>query len=106
MYSLNILEVNDTRIGGGESVAVGSHIIISCVIRLLNKYHLNSEKKSFVVEVGGEATGLVEGVMGMRVGGKRTIQGPAKWWYGADASPEGILPDISLVFEVELLEVI
>ena len=105
MYAQNILEVNDTKLGGGDSVMAGSRVVISCAIRLINKYHLNSEKKTFIVEDGGEVAGLVEGIKGMRVGGRRIIQGPARWWYGEDASPEGVPSNIGLVFEVELLAV-
>jgi FKBP-type peptidyl-prolyl cis-trans isomerase len=101
----NVLEVKDTRIGGGDLVMTGSHVVINCVIRLINKYHLMSEKKTFVVEEGGEAGGLVEGLIGMKVGGKRTIQGPARWWYGEDATPEGIPSNVGLMFEVELLAI-
>ncbi len=52
------------------------------------------------------APGFREGVMGMKVGGKRTLYLPPALGYGQQGTPGGpIPPNAALVFEVELLDV-
>lgn len=106
MHTLQVLEIIDTRLGNGDIAVIGSRVTVKCVARLINARYLDSKKKSFVLKEGEEAEGLVEGILGMRVGGKRTIEAPARWWYGEDGSPEGIPSNVGLVFEVELLKVV
>jgi FKBP-type peptidyl-prolyl cis-trans isomerase FkpA len=50
--------------------------------------------------------GFEQGVLGMRVGGRRRIYVPSQLGYGAQGAPQGgIPPNAALVFEVELLSV-
>ena len=44
--------------------------------------------------------------MGMKVGGKRTLQGPAHLAYGERSMGAHITPNSNLRFEIELLEVL
>ena len=63
----------------------------------------------FVLGVGRAIKGLDEGILGMRVGGKRLIMIPAELAYGKKGMSENrkqiIPPDSPVMFEVELLEV-
>jgi FKBP-type peptidyl-prolyl cis-trans isomerase len=60
---------------------------------------------SFPLGAGRVIRGWDEGVVGMRVGGKRTLIIPADMAYGARGAGGVIPPDATLIFEIELLEV-
>jgi peptidylprolyl isomerase len=63
------------------------------------------EPFSFRVGEGEVIKGWDEGVLSMKVGGKRRLLVPAKLGYGDSGSPPVIPPGATLLFEVELLRV-
>jgi FKBP-type peptidyl-prolyl cis-trans isomerase FkpA len=65
------------------------------------------ESNSFPFKLGTNAVipGFEQGVTGMKVGGKRTIEVPASLGYGARGTSSGIPPDNGLVFEISLTKV-
>jgi FKBP-type peptidyl-prolyl cis-trans isomerase len=60
----------------------------------------------FVLNTGQVIAGWDEGVRGMRVGGERSLVIPPHLGYGEDGSGGAIPPDATLIFEIELLDLV
>jgi len=64
-----------------------------------------NEPFGFPLGVGYVIPGWDQGVVGMRVGGKRRLTVPSALGYGAHGAGGVIPPHATLIFEIELLEV-
>jgi FKBP-type peptidyl-prolyl cis-trans isomerase FkpA len=64
------------------------------------------EPLAFRLGAGRVIRGWDEGVVGMREGGTRVLRLPAEYAYGSRGAGNRIPPGASLVFEVELVEVL
>lgn len=103
------LKIEDLRVGDGESPKPGQTISVNYVGTLEDGTEFdNSYKKGgpvdFRIGVGQVIKGWDEGLMGMKVGGKRRLFIPSKLGYGAVPRPK-IPPNSNLLFEIELLDV-
>jgi FKBP-type peptidyl-prolyl cis-trans isomerase len=103
------LKIEDIRVGDGPSPQPGQTITVNYVGTLENgKEFDNSYKKGapvdFRIGVGEVIKGWDEGLMTMKVGGKRKLFIPSNLAYAARGRP-GIPPNSNLIFEIELLGV-
>ncbi len=95
--------------GDGEEATEGSSVTVNYTGWLTNNVKFDSSLDSgqpftFTLGTGGVIAGWDEGVVGMKVGGKRQLVIPAELGYGETGG--GIIPpNATLIFEVELLEV-
>ena len=104
------LKYTDDVVGSGESPSKGKRVRVHYTGRLTNgkKFDSSVDRKEpfeFTIGVGQVTRGWDEGVMSMKVGGKRQLTIPADLGYGARGAPPVIPPNAELVFEVELLGV-
>lgn len=109
------LTKTDTVVGTGTAAAVGNTITVYYTGYLYNsnvsdfkgaKFDgtVSGSPATFTLASGSLIEGWVQGVPGMKVGGKRTIIFPASLGYGA--SGQGSIPGgAGLVFDIELVAV-
>jgi len=108
---MNELEITDVVIGGGKEAVKGALITTEYRGFLNDGTQFDSSYdrgKAFqcVIGTGRVIKGWDQGIMGMKVGGKRKLFVPAHLAYGERKIGELIVPNSDLSFEIELLEVL
>jgi peptidylprolyl isomerase len=104
------LKYSDEVVGSGDSPSKGKKVRVHYTGRLTNgkKFDSSHDRKEpfeFTIGVGQVIRGWDEGVMSMKVGGKRQLTIPPDLGYGARGAPPVIPPNAELIFDVELLGV-
>jgi FKBP-type peptidyl-prolyl cis-trans isomerase len=105
------LEVEDLVVGTGRQVNAGDTVHVQYTGTLTNgkkfdsSYDHGGEPFKFAVSKGEVIKGWDQGVIGMKVGGKRRLRIPSDLGYGERGSPPNIPPGAGLVFEVELVSI-
>ena len=105
------LQVEDLLVGEGKAVVKGALITAhySGFLEDGSKFDSSHDRgKPFqcVIGTGRVIKGWDQGLMGMRVGGRRRLFVPAHLAYGERQVGALIKPHSNLVFEIELLEVL
>jgi FKBP-type peptidyl-prolyl cis-trans isomerase FkpA len=112
------LQVIDRKVGEGVSVAAGDPVAVHYTGYFWSATAPDSKGEKFdssipkvvpfgfLVGAGRVIKGWDEGLIGMSVGGQRTLIIPADKAYGSQGSPNGIPPNAALVFDIELMSII
>jgi peptidylprolyl isomerase len=105
------LQVMDIQPGDGKAVVKGALITTHYIGHLENgtvfdSSHERGKPFQCVIGTGRVIKGWDQGLMGMRVGGKRKLLVPAHLAYGDRTIGTHIKPHSNLIFEIELLEVL
>jgi len=105
------LQITDTQVGTGAEAIAGKNVTVKYTGWLYDAQasnHHGSQFDSgtfpFALGTGRVIKGWDQGIVGMRVGGKRTLIIPSSLAYGPTGSGP-IPPNAALVFDVELLSV-
>lgn len=108
------LQIKDETVGTGAEAAVGRPVAVHYTGWLYvngdkgTKFDSSKDRgQPFVFPLGASRVikGWDEGVVGMKVGGKRTLIIPADLAYGQRGAGGVIPPGATLIFDIELLEV-
>ncbi|CAN5697008.1 hypothetical protein BH11PAT2_BH11PAT2_05090 [soil metagenome] len=103
----------DVVVGTGAEATAGHNVTVNYVGMLPDGTVFDASSRhpetqaGFTFPLGGGRVikGWDEGVVGMKVGGKRRLIIPADYGYGAQGVPGTIPPNATLIFDVELLGV-
>jgi FKBP-type peptidyl-prolyl cis-trans isomerase len=99
------LVIEDITVGTGATLAVGDTATVQYVGAFTNGQVFDSGSFSFRVGAGSVIQGFDQGVVGMKVGGKRRITVPPNLGYGSQGNPPTIPGNTTLVFEVTLVSI-
>lgn len=105
------LEYWDIQVGTGATATMGKKVTVHYTGWLTNGKKFDSSLdrgQPFVVQPLGDAPvikGWNEGLVGMKVGGKRQLRIPPELGYGDRGAGNVIPPNATLIFDIELLKV-
>ena len=110
------LQITDVAIGTGVEAVNGRSVTVHYTGWLystttadhrgtqFDSSRVRNQPFTFTLGVGQVIRGWDQGVVGMRVGGRRTLVIPSNLGYGASGT-QGIPPNSTLIFDVEVLDV-
>jgi FKBP-type peptidyl-prolyl cis-trans isomerase FkpA len=105
------LETEDVKAGTGRECKTGDTVHVQYTGTLMNgtkfdsSYDHGGDPFKFTLGKGEVIKGWDQGVVGMKVGGKRKLRIPSDLGYGAAGSPPNIPANAGLLFDVELVSI-
>jgi len=106
------LEIKDVKVGSGDSARPGDVLVMNYTGKLTNGKEFDSSLKpgrtpfKFTLGAGEVIKGWDQGIQGMKPGGHRHLVIPADMGYGSQAMGNDIPANSTLVFDVELKEIL
>lgn len=105
-----VLQKEDEVVGQGAEAKTGDTVSVHYLGMLTDGKKFDSSYDrgtplEFKLGSNQVIQGWEEGIVGMKVGGKRKLTIPSSLGYGAQGFPPAIPPDATLIFEVELLNI-
>lgn len=103
------LKIEDLTEGTGKAAESGDTLTVNYKGTLLNGTQFDSsydrgQPFKFTLGAGQVIAGWDQGVLGMKIGGKRKLTIPPELGYGSRGAGADIPPNSTLIFEVELLD--
>jgi FKBP-type peptidyl-prolyl cis-trans isomerase FkpA len=110
LTTVNELQSEDIQVGTGTEAKAGNMVTVHYTGTLTDGKKFDSsidrgQAFTFNLGAGQVIKGWDQGVVGMKVGGKRKLTIPASLAYGDKGAGGVIPPGATLVFEIELLDV-
>lgn len=107
----NDLVIEDLVVGSGPAAKVGDTVSVHYTGTLTDGQKFDSsrdrgEPLTFTIGVSSVIQGWHEGVVGMQQGGTRKLTIPPDMAYGDQGAGAVIPPGATLIFEIELLEIL
>lgn len=104
------VKIQDLKVGTGQTAKTGDTVEVNYVGTLTNGKKFDSsydrnQPFDFQLGAGQVIKGWDEGIVGMKVGGKRRLTIPPELGYGPQGAPPTIPPNATLIFTVELLKI-
>jgi FKBP-type peptidyl-prolyl cis-trans isomerase FkpA len=104
------LQIEDVVVGKGRAAASGDAVSVHYTGTLMSGKKFDSSRDrgtpfEFKLGTGAVIKGWDQGVVGMKVGGKRKLTIPSSLAYGEKGQPPTIGPDAALKFDIELLNI-
>jgi FKBP-type peptidyl-prolyl cis-trans isomerase len=104
------LEYWDIKVGTGAAAAIGKQVKVDYTGWLTNGKKFDSSVGSgqpyeLMLGAGQVIKGWDEGIVGMKVGGRRQLRIPPDLAYGAAGHPPQIPANSTLIFDVRLVDV-
>ena len=101
------LEIEDITVGTGATAAVGDTVTVNYVGTFLDGRVFDPGAAPITFRIGASQVipGFEQGMVGMRVGGKRRLTIPSNLAYGSPGAGNTIPPNTPLRFEVTLLAI-
>lgn len=104
------LNIEEIKVGTGSAVKSGDTVTVHYLGTLLDGTKFDSSYdrgEPFVTPIGSGAVikGWDEGMIGMKIGGKRKLTIPSYLGYGETGAGRIIPPGAGLIFEIELLDI-
>ena len=98
------LTIEDVTIGSGATAVAGDTVTVSYVGTLTSGTQFDAGTFSFRLGTGAVIKGFDDGVMGMRVGGRRRLTIPPNLGYGSQAQ-NGIPANSTIRFDITLVSI-
>jgi FKBP-type peptidyl-prolyl cis-trans isomerase len=103
------LQIDELVVGTGATAAVGDTVSVHYTGMFTNGTVFDSSAArgpfQFRIGAGRVIPGFEQGIVGMKVGGKRRLTIPPNLAYGAAGSPPTIPGNATLVFDVDLVSI-
>ncbi len=105
------LQITDELVGSGREAKQGDEVKVHYTGTLMDGKKFDSSRDrtepfKFKLGSGQVIKGWDQGVVGMKVGGKRKLVIPSELGYGDNGSPPNIPGKAGLKFDVELVEIV